>query len=398
MVSLRPCAALALLCVVAGPARADDAIAPTPAEAPPAAPATIVEGERGEPAAPAEAAPVEAAPVEAAPAEAAAADVAPVEAVPTTVAPVDTPALTPSPGFFADDQPGHYFAWYGAEYVAVAGLAGLYLAGVHEHIRPAPALIGPRVDLDDMDLTVLMDPRLDATIGKPFLREQVPSSALIGAAAVTILGAAGLDYVATGDLRRTNGLVLGGLEALMGTVLVTEGFKLSFGRLRPDFRDRYLNAACTGVVDTPAGLDCATVDTSRFRISEEGLQDGMKSFVSGHSSSAFAIATFSSWWLGSTLVWNPDRPAWGPAVGALSMGTLLAGAGYVASTRLSDHKHHPEDVVVGSLLGATVATTAWFVHFDLDGRARRRSFTVVPAVGLGQGGTGNGLALVGELP
>jgi diacylglycerol diphosphate phosphatase/phosphatidate phosphatase len=243
-----------------------------------------------------------------------------------------------------------------------------------------------------------MDPRVDGTIGRPFLKEQVPSSALIGVAAVTILGSAGLDYAATGDLHRTNGLVLGGLEALMGTVLVTEVFKLSFGRLRPDFRDRYLNAACTGVVDTPAGLDCATVDTSRFRITEEGLQDGMKSFVSGHSSSAFAIATFSSWWLGSTLVWNEDRPAWGPAVGALSMGTLLAGAGYVASTRLSDNKHHPEDVVVGSLLGATVATTAWFVHFDIDGRARRRSFTVVPTVGLGTTGTGSGLALVGELP
>jgi membrane-associated phospholipid phosphatase len=387
MSSLRP-RALALVCAVvfAGVARADDAVASPPAEAPPAAPAPIVEGERVEtPSAPSEPVP---------PAEPAPAVETPAPAPP----PVVVPAPQPAPDFFADDQPGHYLAWYGAEYVAVAALAGLYLADVHELIRPAPALIGPRVDVDDMDLAVLMDPRVDGTIGRPFLKEQVPSSALIGVAAVTILGSAGLDYAATGDLHRTNGLVLGGLEALMGTVLVTEVFKLSFGRLRPDFRDRYLNAACTGVVDTPAGLDCATVDTSRFRITEEGLQDGMKSFVSGHSSSAFAIATFSSWWLGSTLVWNEDRPAWGPAVGALSMGTLLAGAGYVASTRLSDNKHHPEDVVVGSLLGATVATTAWFVHFDIDGRARRRSFTVVPTVGLGTTGTGSGLALVGELP
>lgn len=390
MVSLRFRAALALVCVVvAGAARADEAVTPQ-ADPPPAAPAPIVEGERVEPAAPpASTEPVPAEPVPAAP--------APAEPAPIVTLP-PSPALSTSPGFFADDQPGHYLAWYGAEYVAVAALAGLYLADVHELIPPAPALIGPRVDLDDMDLAVLMDPRLDGTIGKPFLKEQVPSSALIGVAAVTILGSAGLDYAVTGDLHRTNGLVLGGLEALMGTVLVTEVFKLSFGRLRPDFRDRYLNAACTGVVDTPAGLDCATVDTSRFRISEDGLQDGMKSFVSGHSSSAFAIATFSSWWLGSTLVWSKDRPAWGPAVGALSMGTLMAGAGYVASTRLSDNKHHAEDVVVGSLIGATVATTAWFVHFDIDGRARRRSFTVVPTVGLGQSGTGNGLALVGELP
>lgn len=389
MSSQRPRVALALVCavVLAGGARAQES-PPTPADgaaAPPAAPAPIVEGERIEPAPAAEPAPAEPVPGELVPA-------------PAPVPVVVPPPPSSSPDFFVDDQPGHYLAWYGAEYVAVAAVAGLYLADVHELIPPAPALIGPRVDLDDMDLAVLMAPRLDGTIGKPFLKEQVPSSALIGVAAVTILGSAGLDYAVTGDLHRTNGLVLGGLEALMGTVLVTEVFKLSFGRLRPDFRDRYLNAACTGVVDTPAGLDCATVDASRFRISEDGLRDGMKSFVSGHSSSAFAIATFSSWWLGSTLVWNEDRPAWGPAVGALSMGTLLAGAGYVASTRLSDNKHHPEDVVVGSLLGATVATTAWFVHFDIDGRARRRSFTVVPTVGLGQTGTGNGLALVGELP
>jgi membrane-associated phospholipid phosphatase len=378
--------ALALVCavVVAGSARAAETLAP-----PPAVPAPIIDGERVEPApeAPVDSAAVEPTPVVPAPVE----PVAPAPVVPAT-----PPAAVP--GFFADDQPGHFLAWYGAEYVTVAALAGLYLADVHELIPPGPALIGPRVDVDDMDLQVLLDPRLDGVIGKPFLKEQVPTSALIGAAAVTILGSAGLDYAVTGDLHRTNGLVLGGLEALMGTVLVTEVFKLSFGRLRPDFRDRYQNAACTGVVDTPAGLDCATVDTSRFRISEDGLRDGMKSFVSGHSSSAFAIATFSSWWLGSTLVWHKDRPDWGPAVGALSMGTLLAGAGYVASTRLSDNKHHPEDVVVGSLLGATVATTAWFVHFDIDGRARRRSFTVVPTVGLGQSGSGNGLALVGELP
>jgi membrane-associated phospholipid phosphatase len=354
-----------------------------------------VDGERVDPAL-APAAP----PVDAVPAEAAPADAAPSPSPSATPSPVVVlpPPATTGPGFFDEGQAGHWLAWYGPEYAAVAGLAGLYLAGVHEHITPAPALIGPRVDVNNVDLAAILDPRLDTVIGKPFLKEQVPTSALIGAAAVTILGTAGLDLAATGDLHRTNGLVLGGLEALMGTVLVTEVFKLSFGRLRPDFRARYLNAACTGVVDTPEGLDCSTVDTTGFRISEERLQDGMKSFVSGHSSSAFAIATFSSWWLGSTLVWGEDRPDWGPAVGALSMGSLLAGAGYVASTRLSDNKHHPEDVVVGSLLGATLATTAWFVHFDIDGRARRRGVTVVPTLGMGQDGTGSGLALAGRLP
>lgn len=322
----------------------------------------------------------------------------------TTTEPTMLPmtfAPTASSSFFDDGQLGHYLAWYGAEYVATASIAGLFALGVQELIPPAPALIGPRVDVDEMDVAVLLDPRLDGLIGQPFLKEQVSTTALVGVGVALIAATAGLDYATTGDVHRAHGLLVGGAEAMTATALLTEGLKLSFGRLRPDFRDRYENAACTGVVATPAGLDCATVDTSRFRITAEGLRDGMKSFVSGHSSSAFAMATFSSWWLGSTLVWGKDRPAWGPAVGSAAMGTLLAGAGYVASTRLSDHKHHPEDVVVGSLLGATVATAAWFVHFDLDGRARRRSFTVVPTVGVGDrsgGSSGTGLAVVGALP
>ncbi len=314
--------------------------------------------------------------------------------VPVRVIPA-APATTTD--FFADGQPGHYLAWYGAEYAAVATLAGLYLGKVHELIPPGPALIGPRFDIDRMDFEALMDPRLDGVIGKPFLKEQVPSNYLIGGAAILILGTTATDLAVTGDLHRSNALVLGGLEALMGTVLVTEVFKLSFGRLRPDFRDRYLHAACGGAVDVPTGLDCSTVDDS-LNISRRDLEEGMKSFVSGHSSSAFAMATFTSWWLGSTLVWADDAPAWGPAVGTLGMGGLMAGAGYVAATRLSDDKHHPEDVIVGGLVGATVASTVWLTHFDLDGRARRRSFTVVPATGMGQDGTGSGLAVVGVLP
>ena len=317
-----------------------------------------------------------------------------VVAMPAVVIP---PPSTTTSAFFDRGQPGHYLAWYGAEYAGVAALAGLYLAKVHEQIPPAPALIGPRFDIDRMDLDALLDPRLDGIIGKPFLREKVPTTALIGGAAVLILGSTAVDLATTGDLHRTNGLVLGGLESLMGTVVVTEVFKLSFGRLRPDFRDRYLHAACGGKLTAPDGLDCSGVDDS-FSMDRQGVQDGMKSFVSGHSSSAFAMATFTSWWLGSTLVWGDDAPAWGPAVGTLGMGSLMAGAGYVAATRLSDNKHHPEDIVVGGLVGATIASTVWLVHFDLDGRARRRSFTVVPAMGLGKDGTGAGLAVVGAMP
>ena len=124
--------------------------------------------------------------------------------------------------------------------------------------------------------------------------------------------------------------------------------------------------------------------------------DGMKSFASGHSSTSFAAATFTSLWIGSELVWNDDRPSWGPAVGALAIGTLYTAAGAVAASRIDDNRHHPEDVVAGAALGATLGATAFLVHFDIDGKARHRSWNVVPTTSMGATGTGNGLALVGS--
>ncbi|MDP2339349.1 MAG: phosphatase PAP2 family protein [Deltaproteobacteria bacterium] len=334
----------------------------------------------------------------------------PLTPAPATVPPTDTPPpetttttpppplpeleLEPAPDFFAHDRPGHYLAWYGAEYAAIAIIAGLYAGGVNDAIPSAPALIGPRFDLDKPDVQVLFDPRLDDVIGRPYLKEKVSEGALIGGAAVVLLGVAGADFLATNDLHRTHGLVLGGAEAVFGTLVVTEVFKLSFGRLRPDFRERWLRGACAGNVEAPDGLDCSSVDDG-FELSKDEVQYGMESFISGHASSSFAVATFASMWIGSSLVWNDERPDWGPAVGALVAGSLYTTAGLVAASRISDNRHHPEDVVVGAAVGATIGATMFLIHFDVDGDARRRSWTVVPTTGLGASGTGNGVAMVG---
>jgi membrane-associated phospholipid phosphatase len=313
---------------------------------------------------------------------------------PPSTAATSAPAASTPPSTATADL-GWYLQWYGADYVAVATVGGLYFTGVHKQITPAPALIGPQFDLEKPDLAALNDPRLDDVIGQTYLSEKIPDSTLtLGLVGALIVGA-GVETVAHGDLHRTHNFLLGGTEALLGTVLVTEALKLSFGRLRPDFRERWLRAACGGTTAAPDGLDCSAVDDG-FVISEEDLKDGMKSFVSGHSSSSFAVATYLSLWAGSQLVWGDDVPDWGPAVGALAIGGLTSTAAAVAATRVADHRHHVEDVVAGAGLGATLGAVAYFVHFDVDGRARRRGLTVVPLAGMGATQTGQGLALAGS--
>lgn len=344
--------------------------------------------EAAPPAAPPPAAPAPA--PEAPPAAAPAAPAAPPAAAPA--APPVVPPPPPESSFWDADQPGHYLAWYGAEYVAVAAAATLWITDVAGGVEPLPALIGPSIDLEDPSGSVVFDPRLDGVIGKPMLQEKISNTAVAVTLVTPLLLEAGLDLALRRDLHRTHALVLGGAEAVLGAVMVTEALKLSVGRLRPDFRERYVRAACGGVIEVDVELDCESVDDG-FVIEREDLYDGMKSFPSGHSASSFAAATFLALAVGSEHVWGAATPEWVRPIGAASVAALLGGAGFIAATRLSDHRHHFEDVAVGAAIGVGSGAAAWLVHFDLDGRARRRGVTVAPLPLAG----GAGVAVSGPL-
>ena len=314
---------------------------------------------------------------------------------PAAPPPAPPPPAAPTPpesSFWDADQPGHYLAWYGAEYVAVAAAATLWITDVAGGVEPLPALIGPSIDLEDPTGSVVFDPRLDSVIGKPMLQEKISNTAVAVTLVTPLLLEAGLDLALRRDLHRTHALVLGGAEAVLGAVMVTEALKLSVGRLRPDFRERYVRAACGGVIEVDVELDCDSVDDG-FVVDREDLYDGMKSFPSGHASSSFAAATFLALAVGSEHVWGASTPEWVRPIGAVSVAALLGGAGFIAATRVSDHRHHLEDVAVGSAIGVASGAAAWLVHFDLDGRARRRGVTVSPLPLAG----GAGVAVSGPL-
>ncbi|MFZ9888961.1 MAG: phosphatase PAP2 family protein, partial [Myxococcota bacterium] len=272
-----------------------------------------------------------------------------------------------------------YALWYGPEWAFVVSVAAFEFFDVGAALPPQPALFGPRIDPASPDSSVLQDPRLDALIGRPYLRETVPALAL-GGTGLILLGSAGVtDFWRRGDFHRSHSLLLGGLTAVTASALVTSTLKVTIGRLRPDFRDRYEAAACQGLTARAALVTCAA--NPSFQISASEYRDGFRSFPSGHSTAAFAFATYLSLWLGSAFIVPPDAGAASSAAAAAGIGALYAGALFTAATRLSDNRHHPEDVVVGAAVGASMAAAAWSLHFDRGGEARHRWIEWAPGPG-----------------
>lgn len=290
----------------------------------------------------------------------------------------EMPPTAVDDSWFAPGQPAYYGVAYGADWAFVALSAGLQLSGAPDSIRPAWTLLGPAVTEEGVDPGALFDSRLDALIGRPMLQEKVPVPGLIAAQLSMLSLAAIVDGVSFQDFHRTHSLVLGAAVATMLTLDVTDIMKLTFGRLRPDFRERYLRAACQGIIQRPDNLDCQPVDDG-FEIDRNDYVDGFKSFPSGHASSSFALATYLSMWVGSTWLWGDDASAFSRPIAVLGMGGLFSGALYTAASRVNDNRHHVEDVAVGAALGASIGLATWCLYFDASGSAHWRTLRVVPS-------------------
>ncbi|KAL1747844.1 phosphatidic acid phosphatase type 2/haloperoxidase [Schizophyllum fasciatum] len=137
------------------------------------------------------------------------------------------------------------------------------------------------------------------------------------------------------------------------TASVTEFVKHLVGRLRPDFLYRCqwdaATASCTGKLAT--------------------IEEGRKSFPSGHSSTAFSgMMLLTLWIAGQTGAWCFSGSAPASIVPSRMLRFLLAmipliWATWVAISRLEDYRHHKEDVIVGSLLGAGFATISYLMYW-----------------------------------
>ena len=146
------------------------------------------------------------------------------------------------------------------------------------------------------------------------------------------------------------------ITAGITTAIVTEILKNLVGRYRPDWLDRCQPAAPGEVViDGWGATSSQNPPCTNADISASKLDDGRKSFPSGHSSTAFSLGTVvvahAGWWmLGSGGREGRPTPFLATAL-ELWMALQISWAIGVASSRVLDNKHHVGDVVGGGVIG-----------------------------------------------
>ncbi|CEJ55587.1 hypothetical protein PMG11_01838 [Penicillium brasilianum] len=137
--------------------------------------------------------------------------------------------------------------------------------------------------------------------------------------------------------------------------VITQVLKNACGKPRPDLIDRC--QPISGSLDLPVyGLSNSSICTGDAKI----IKDGFRSWPSGHSSSSFAGLFYTSLWLGGKLHILDNR---GEAWKSLLVMVPILAATLVAVSRIMDARHHPFDVITGSLLGVACAIVSYRQYF-----------------------------------
>lgn len=189
----------------------------------------------------------------------------------------------------------------------------------------------------------------DPTIQYPYQVDTVPSY-LLGVFALVLPGIAlGLymKIVRKAPWSELH-LALLGLFLTVGlTYFLTNVIKLSTGRLRPDFLSR-----CRPDPNISSVVTC----TGDARL----IREGRKSFPSGHTSFSFAGLSYLSLYL---LGHFRMEALSGRSFKMLVVLAPLILALWVGMSRISDYRHHWQDVLCGALLGIGVAYGTYRQYF-----------------------------------
>eukprot|EP00092_Neocalanus_flemingeri_P026618 GFUD01028849.1.p1 GENE.GFUD01028849.1~~GFUD01028849.1.p1 ORF type:complete len:297 (-),score=80.02 GFUD01028849.1:293-1183(-) len=231
----------------------------------------------------------------------------------------------------------------------------------------------------------------DSTLRHPYLESTVPTWALIMISYIlpgTIFCLVETSILKHSDtftsvrlsreLYNTMGVFVFGS---MVNQLLTDTTKYTIGRLRPHFIEicspnLTLTEAVCGTIDQPVYIteyECLGQADSSLTQAElvERLHDVRLSFVSGHAS----LSAYSMWFSIVYLQRRMGTRNFRLVKPLIQVGCALS-ALFICLSRVSDYKHHPEDVLCGALLGLVISTLTYnFLNSRQENSATRATST-----------------------
>eukprot|EP00923_Selenidium_pygospionis_P041030 GHVN01071060.1.p1 GENE.GHVN01071060.1~~GHVN01071060.1.p1 ORF type:complete len:276 (+),score=35.99 GHVN01071060.1:2676-3503(+) len=140
--------------------------------------------------------------------------------------------------------------------------------------------------------------------------------------------------------------------AICLSLLVVEVLKISTGGLRPDYLHR-----CFGPDPLPPLNEIPAIPTCPYPKAD---REGRKSFPSGHTNLAACVGG----WLGLlTAKRMRFLDSWLPWASDALQHVFLLYAVVIGASRITDYRHHIEDVTVGGVIGLCAAHFAWWSYF-----------------------------------
>ena len=276
-----------------------------------------------------------------------------------------------------------HLEWWTPSYLVDYGIVAGGIAGyiIGERISPRRrAMIGP--SYDPLDPTPVFD---SETVGRTHLDEGVEDTVptvwihrMVAGGAFFVAGVEGVE-LAQGDsaLHYFHDAFVGYAETVAVTATVTSMIKPFVGRLRPDFGERALRYHCNYDDPERFGSQCDNYEDRPLGANEqegrELIDDGQRSFISGHSSHSFNILGYTALLVGGRYVWSDDATTTSQTIGIASQAAMLGSAAFIAGSRVTDGRHHLSDTLVGTAVGLGIANASYWRRFQRDGSLRTGS-------------------------
>jgi len=297
------------------------------------------------------------------------------------------------------DESGWWTRRYLLDYAIVtAGITG-YAIGKDLEPRTS-SMLGPSYDPENL-IDLFESDQVNKAFLEPGVEESVPEYHIhraIGVSGAFLLGMEWREQRnGNGSPQRIHQTFVGYAEAVALNAAVTELLKPVFARLRPDFRERALRFHCPDLPSSEFDPYCSGFrDRPLAEDPDEAqdlLDDGRKSFFSGHSSNSFALFGYTSLAIGGRYVWGEDATTRSRVFGISAQTVAISYATYIAASRVRDGKHFVSDTLVGGAVGTAIANLSYWRRFHRNGEMRgtsarddRGGFAVIPWAGTGSGG------------